>query len=696
MDCIHRTLSAWLCLFCSFLGAQQITVDNTITPQNLIENNLIQGCVEVSNISSPSNGASIGLGSFGYFERGSSNFPFENGIVLTTGDANAAGNVANSNILNDGNDNWTTDPDLEAVLGITGTLNATSIEFNFISIANQIQFNYILASEEYFGNFPCEYSDGFAFLIREANTNAPYVNIALVPGTNTPVNTNTVHDEIVGFCNASNEQYFEGYSLGDTNYNGRTTVLSASASIQPNVEYQIKLIIADQTDENYDSAVFIQGNSFNSSVDLGEDFSTCASAVNLDGDIGNSQATYRWYFNNALIPGANQSTFDAVQTGNYRIEIDIPLAGGTCTIEDDINLTLSSTQPSNPISDFELCDDISDDGFELFDLSIKDAEILASVPPSNYTISYHYTAMDAQNGTNAISNPIQNTTNPDIIHVRIEDTDNGCLAFSAFSLVVNPLPNITSPMPLEVCDDQTPDGFTTIDFSSINDEITNGQTNLVVTYHSSATDASSGSNPLPMPYVNTSPNEQVFVSVQNPQTGCISTTSLDITVIDNPVINTDDHYIDACDIEHDGFANFDLTSIIPDVLQGLTGVSITFHETNEDALSGANPIADDTNYANIIAEEQIVYIRVESNTTGCASVTPIEIHTNLLLTATNINDVTACDIDNDGVEEFSFTSITSGIVHNLPFNITVDYYLTELDRDNQINAIDQSAIYPNQ
>ncbi len=690
MKCIKPSLFITLCIICRLSYGQQITVDNTISAQDLIENTLIQGCVEVSNINSPSNGNSIGLGSFGYFERGASNFPFENGIVLTTGDASAAGNGQNDTILNDGNNNWTTDTDLETALGITETLNATSIEFNFTSISNQIQFNYILASEEYFGNFPCEYSDGFAFLIREAGSGNPYTNIALVPGTTTPVNTNTVHEEIVGFCNASNAEFFEGYSIGDTNYNGRTTVLSATASIQPNVQYQIKLIIADQTDENYDSAVFIEGNSFNASVNLGEDFSTCATEVTLNGDIGNPQATYAWFFNNVLIPSETQTTLDVTETGNYRVEISIPLLDSACIIEDDINITLSSTQSSDPILDYELCDDISNDGIETFDLSTKDAEVLASVPPSNYIISYHYNNAEAQSGSNSISSPIQNTSNSQLIHVRIEDIDNGCLAFSTFNLRVNPLPTITDPTPLNVCDDQTADGFTTIDLNIKNDEITNGQANLAVTYHSTALDAETGSNPLSMPYVNINANEQVFVSVQNPQTGCISTTTLNVTVLANPIINTEDHYIDACDQDHDGFANFDLTSVIPDVLQGLTGVTVTFHETNEDALAGTNPILDDTNYTNIIIEEQVVYIRVENNTTGCGSVTPVEIHTNLLLTATNIRNFSNCDIDNDGFEEFSLSSIAETIINDIP-DISIAFYLNENDRDNQTNPIDETV-----
>ncbi|WP_339625079.1 choice-of-anchor L domain-containing protein [uncultured Winogradskyella sp.] len=687
-----QSLGLFLCFIFSFSFAQQITINNNVSSESLIEDTLIQGCVEVSNISSPINGNSIGLGSFGYFERGTSSFPFENGIVLTTGNANSGGNSANNTTLNDGDATWTTDSDLESALGISNTLNATAIEFDFVSISNQIQFNYILASEEYFGNFPCQYSDGFAFLIREAGSGAPYVNIALVPGTSTPVNTNTVHDEIVGFCDAANGQFFEGYNLGDTNYNGRTTVLSATATIQPNVQYQIKLVIADQTDENYDSAVFIEGNSFNATVDLGEDVTTCATNVVLDGDIENPLATYSWYLDGVLISGANQPIFNTIETGNYRIEITIPLSGSACIIEDETNITLSSTQSAGPILDFEICDDLSADDIEFFNLNTKDTEVLASVPISNYTISYHLSNTDALDGTNPITTSIENTSNPQLIHVRIEDVNNGCLAYSTFNLVVNPLPTIIAPTPLDVCDDQTADGFTAIDLNIKNDEITNGQTNLVVTYHSNASDATTGSNAIPMPFVNTSINEQVFVSVQNPQTGCISTTTLDISVLDNPVINMDDHYIDACDIDHDGFAEFDLTTIIPDVLQGLSDVTVTFHETNEDALSGANPIADDTNYTNIVNSEQLVYIRVENNSTGCASVTPIEIHTNLLLTATNINNVTRCDVDNDNNEEFNLENIAIGIINDLD-TVTVEFYLTEEDRDNQINAIDQSITF---
>ena len=696
MTYFNRSLCLFIGLICSISFAQQITVDNSVSPQDLIQNTLIQGCVEVSNISSPSNGSAIGIGSFGYFERAASNFPFENGIVLTTGNATSAGNGQNNAILNEGDTTWLTDSDLESALGISGTVNATSIEFEFVSISNQIQFNYILASEEYFGNFPCEYSDGFAFLIKQAGTADPYTNIALVPGTTIPVNTKTVHDEIIGFCPASNEEFFEGYNVGDTNYNGRTTVLSATATIQPNVQYQIKLVIADQSDQNYDSAVFIEGNSFDASVDLGEDFSTCATSTVLDGNIDNANASYSWYLNDVLLPSENQSTLTAVTTGNYRVEISLPLAGSSCIIEDDINVTLSSTQTSDPISDYALCDDLSGDGLEMFDLSTKDSEVLSSVPSSSYTISYHFTNSDAISNSNAITSAFQNTSNPQTIHVRIEDTVNGCLAFSTFDLIVNSLPIITDPTDLIVCDDQTADGSTAMDLNALKDtEITLSQANLIVTYHSSANDAAAGVNAYTMPYTNTNPTEQLFVSVQNSETGCISTTTLNISVIESPVINMDPHYIDACDTDHNGFADFDLTSIIPDVLEGLTGVTVTFHTSPEDALSGNNPITNETAYANITQDLQLVYIRVENDSSGCASITTIELHTNLLLTATNIRDVTVCDIDDDGTEEFDFDAIAIGIINDLP-DVEVVFYESEEDRDNQTNPINSSIAYNSQ
>ena len=109
------------------VNSQNISVNSSYTAQELIENHLIEGCVEVSNITSSANGGINNLNSFGYFERDLSNFPFENGIMLSTGDAQSGGNTINNNPLNDGEMSWGPDFDLETALGISNTLNATNI-----------------------------------------------------------------------------------------------------------------------------------------------------------------------------------------------------------------------------------------------------------------------------------------------------------------------------------------------------------------------------------------------------------------------------------------------------------------------------------------------------------------------------------------------------------------------------------------
>ena len=364
------SLALLLCLLITYSShSQQITTDSSASLESLISNNLAEGCVEITNITTSVNGSSSNLESYGYFEKGASNFPFENGIVLSTGSVNSAGNTINANILAEGDDNWKTDTDLEDALNISNTLNATSVEFDFVSFSNQIQFNYLLASEEYYQNNPCEYSDGFAFLIREAGTTTPYQNIALIPGTNTPVNTKTIHENIVGFCPAENEAYFDRLNSGDTNFNGRTKILTANASITPNVKYHIKLVIADQTDYKFDSAVFIEGNSFNASVNLGPDISTCATTVDLDANINNNLASYNWFLNDVLISGENDPNLHG---GNvwplYAIEITIQVNNTSCIIKDELEITLEGEQISAGIQDYILCDDSSNNGKETFDL----------------------------------------------------------------------------------------------------------------------------------------------------------------------------------------------------------------------------------------------------------------------------------------------------------------------------------------
>ena len=130
---------------------QNIVVDNqTYTTQQLVEDILINStCINnvlVTNVVGGNFETSDT--SYGYFDANGSSFPFQSGIVLSTGKiANAQG--PNTSLSDDDAAGWVGDAELEAILNEPNTLNATILEFDFTSVASQISFRYIFASEEY-------------------------------------------------------------------------------------------------------------------------------------------------------------------------------------------------------------------------------------------------------------------------------------------------------------------------------------------------------------------------------------------------------------------------------------------------------------------------------------------------------------------------------------------------------------------
>lgn len=674
--------------------SQQLETTANIPLENLIANNFGQGCVEISNVVSTINGSINNIDSYGSFAQGASDFPFEEGIILSTGSIQSAGNTQISETLDEGEDNWLTDSDLENALVVSETLNATSIQFEFLSFSNSISFDYILASEEYFGINPCDFSDSFAILIKKTGTIDDFINIAMVPGTSLAVSTSNIRDEIFGFCPASNEQFFEGYSVSDTNFNGRTTVLTASTPIQPNVSYTIKFAIADNEDEFYDSAVFIKANSPDSYVNLGEDITTCADSIILDGDIGNGTAIYSWYLNDSLLVSGTNPEFTATVSGTYRVDVSVNFGSSTCIISDEVIVNLATEQSAEPLEDFELCDDQLQDGKTEFDFTSKDTEVLSTLPASNYNISYHNSLAAAQAGTGVLPDIYENTTNPQIIYVRIEDIDNGCLSFSNFNLIVKPLPTVGAITDIVVCDKGEADGIVTIDLEPTTLEAKAGDDTLMVSYHLTLSDALDGTDQVNQPYTNTLPNETLFLNVRDPDSRCSSITQLNITVLEKPDIDlTTIHYLNACEALSVEYSTFDLNSIIPDVLQGLTGVDVSFHNNLSDAEDGLNEITNTSNYQNSTASFETIFLRVVDNAIGCPSIAPIQLHTNLANTGLNLDSNSVCDdASQDGIAIFDLEIVRDEILNGFnEFNLT--FFETENDRDTNTNALDITIDY---
>jgi gliding motility-associated-like protein len=680
-------------LFIGFNNQAQLITTNTGAPvDQLVQQALGNDCVEITNVTSSINGSVDGLNSFGSFTRSGSGFPFSEGFFLSTGNGNRIGNnIVNTN-LSDGTTAWGGDADLEMITGTTNTVNATVIEFDLVSTANTISFNYLLASEEYQLNFPCNVGDKFALLIRPL-VGGTYENIALIPGTSTAVGIDTVHPEVVGECPASNPAFFAGQNLGDTNFEGRTVPLTAVTTVVPNTPYHLKMVIADQSSFDptaYDSAIFIEAGSLQATVDLGPDLFPCVDAL-LDADIGNNLATYRWFRGTTELTGETSSTLLANFTGEYRVEITTLRAGTTCIITDVVQVNIDPNQLNVTVTDQLLCDDISGNGFETFNLFDIGNSFLTQLPASNYTTNFYLNTNDAENEINELAASYTNTVNPQTIYVRINDLNTGCQAIQAVNLVVSS--NIATDYNYTVCDIND-DSVISLDLSLFDSDVALSA-NSTVTYHLSQNAAENNTGALASPYFFNTASSIIYARVFNNIGNCFDVSAVTVNILLPPSINDEDYDIDACDPDLDGFATFDITSIIPNFTSNTSGMTISYHTSQADADNNVNPIPNPGSFNNTQPERQRVYIRFESTASGCPIVSPVDLYSNRLLYLSNVIDQLACDDpSNDGFEEFDLGSIATSILNGL-LNVNIEFFLTEADQLADINQMNTGIPYTN-
>jgi len=340
------------------------------TPEQLVKNILINGgtnctTANVTNVTvSPNHDVTNNNRFWGYFHKGTTNFPFTDGIVLTTGYASEAGN---SYVAAVGQSVGTgSDADLVAATGANVNLtDAVALEFDFVPNSNQVKFNYIFASDEYTSNYPClGCSDSFALLLKKVG-DPTYTNLAVLPGTAGPVSATNIVPAGNGFtCGPINAAYFGGLANPHLliNYFGRTTPLTAVAEVIPGQTYHFKMVLADAKDSTHDSAVFLEGGSFDVGIKIVDE-----TGVVLPGSINMCDntpkqlkaqvapipgMTYQWYKDGVAIPGATSAIYVATQAGVYTVKVMVP--GNQCPSEATITI-IGGTSPTVQNAELKLC-----------------------------------------------------------------------------------------------------------------------------------------------------------------------------------------------------------------------------------------------------------------------------------------------------------------------------------------------------
>jgi len=553
---IHIT-TLILLLLPLFASAQTITVDNSKTPTQLVQE-LFGGasCTQPTNISITGYDFGGGEKSFASFDSNGSGFPFEKGLIISSGKANSAIGP-NTTLLCEEPTSWAGEADLELSIGESNTVNATVVEFDFVAVTNYVSFNYIFSSEQYLsspnGN-QCNYSDGFAFLLKEVGS-ASYQNLALVPGTSIPVKVTTVRGSGT-ICPPANPQYFDAFNGSNhpTNFNGQTKVLIAEADITPGNTYHIKMVIADQGNNLYDSAIFLGGNSFNNDFAMGDDHLIADGNPLCPGEtltvtpdyIVPGTLSYTWLKDGVAIPGysnVSSPTYTITAPGVYTLVADL----GSCTVYGYMNVEYA-TVTANDVT-LSQCDD-NNDGITTFNLT--NAAQLITGGDTNMTIQgYYHNQSDAENLQPSITDiqSFENNSGNTVV-VRVQN-QFGCTDYATITLqplnstILNPI------APVEVCDsDNLQDGLYKFDLNVISQRIQNNNTlpsGATIQYFLTQQDAANLNNPLPSPYPNITANQQIIYARVLSGTACFGILPVTLMVNTFSPINFDDETVAICD-----------------------------------------------------------------------------------------------------------------------------------------------------
>ena len=379
-----------------------------------------------------------------------------------------------------------------------------------------------------------------------------------------------------------------------------------------------------------------------------------------------------------------------VNTQTIYVRVYYTLTG--CANYVNLQLIVDPTPIATEPDDYELCDYTGVVGFETFDLTTTIPEILGSLNPLTHAVTFYTSQAAAELGTGNITNPTSytnGTINTETIYVRVENTLTGCYDIVTLQLIVTSPPNSNQPNypQYSLCDyNQTNIGFETFDLASQVASILLGQTGMDVTFYPSLAEAQNNTNAITnLQYTNAVIYVQTLgIRITNTTTGCYVISTMDIRVepLPTPIQPTQPYTI--CDDNQDGFANFDLASLIPDLLQGANYV-LSFHETLSDANSNANAIPTSVPYFSINPFVQILYVRAEDAITGCFSILPIELNADPSPVApVNLNPITVCDQDSNPQSASTLVNLTQQTAAVLAqqtgsaTNYTVTYYTSQL------------------
>ena len=597
--------------------AQAVTIStNNITATQLVNEFLGANNNAISATKSVGNG-------IGYFQNSNPAFPFNKGIVISTGNVNAI--TGTTNVSGTGSN--TTDANLQTFAnsnGLTGGLyDASYLSYNFTATSTQLNFDYIFASEDY-GQFQCGFSDVVAFLLTDITTGTT-TNMATIPGTILPVSVTNIRNSVNNAgCTSVNPQFFDVYNAvnnpaaNGTSFNGRTVVMNAFANLTVGNAYKLKLVIGDYQDALYDSAVFIKASTTPTEV-LGADLTIAnntaictGQSYTLSTGLNASNYNFQWFLNGIFLQNTTP-TFTVNQAGVYQVVYQNILNGSQYTDE----IIIENPLPLETFPDVTTC-------------------TVYFIPATSSGAFY-----EGPNGTGQLIPVGSAITASMTIYVY-----NGC-ENSSFMVTLFPAPNSATPQNMTI-NEPNSDGFATFDLATQIPIILNGLSpnDYQISFYTSYADAMNGINAIGdlSNFTNFSNPQTIYSSVTDLVSGfnCSNISNFTLNVVNTPTVTFQDFTI--FEPSTDGIAVFDLTAQIPAIIgvgANPANFVVTFFTSLEDVNNNVNPIQNPSQFTNT-TNPQTIYVRVTSlngRTTSTTFVGSMQLSVQETLSTSGFNDL---------------------------------------------------------
>lgn len=360
-------------------------------------------------------------------------------------------------------------------------------------------------------------------------------------------------------------------------------------------------------------------------------------------------------------------------------------------------VTPSPVLPDPASIDLFLCDEpTSIDGFTIFNLTTYETYIYGSQSPTDYTLSYFESEVDAVADMNAITNltSYTNTMFFQAIYIRMTNNNTGCFTTTFFHLVVEAPANLIQPTPLSLCD-QNNDEIEVFDLTQRADEITNNDATLTLEYFASLSDLNNDTPIVdPTAFSNTVNPHVIYVETITGDFNCSSVVTLTLRVLPSPSPVLNPTPITFCDTGNTGNVTVDLTSSETEIVNGEPDTVVSYYQTLSDATMATNAIVDPTNFSINVSSIENVHVRVESTTqvdsnlNACATIVTLPIQSSAPLFTNTTYDYRTCDTDNDGSVAIDWDVVTASLSllddSQSMAGYTVSYHATIADAQNNV------------